>query len=196
MYVAARLAAGLAAACFFAAARRAAGLVAAAFFAAACFFTGFFVMERTLQAPRNVVNGGMRIVAAALVLLAGLALPPAPPVRAQALDAASREALGATLRMLQDPALRGAAISGSPQAGAADRQLQSLGGSPQLTQELYGLAAEIFADLARGTGGDVQRMTEALERGRTDPAGFAAMLSPATLQKLRELSVKISDRPR
>ena len=190
MYVAARLAAGFAAA-FFAPARRAAGFVAAAFL-----FTGFFVMERTLQAPRNVVNGGMRIVAAALVLLAGLALPPAPPVRAQALDAASREALGATLRMLQDPALRGAAISGSPQAGAADRQLQSLGGSPQLTQELYGLAAEIFADLARGTGGDVQRMSEALERGRTDPAGFAAMLSPATLQKLRELSVKISDRPR
>ena len=195
MYVAARLAAGFAAA-FFAPARRAAGFVAAAFFAAAFLFTGFFVMERTLQAPRNVVNGGMRIVAAALVLLAGLALPPAPPVRAQALDAASREALGATLRMLQDPALRGAAISGSPQAGAADRQLQSLGGSPQLTQELYGLAAEIVADLARGTGGDVQRMTEALERGRTDPAGFAAMLSPATLQKLRELSVKISDRPR
>ena len=195
MYVAARLAAGFAAA-FFAPARRAAGFVAAAFLAAAFLFTGFFVMERTLQAPRNVVNGGMRIVAAALVLLAGLALPPAPPVRAQALDAASREALGATLRMLQDPALRGAAISGSPQAGAADRQLQSLGGSPQLTQELYGLAAEIFADLTRGTGGDVQRMTEALERGRTDPAGFAAMLSPATLQKLRELSVKISDRPR
>ena len=195
MYVAARLAAGFAAA-FFAPARRAAGFVAAAFLAAAFLFTGFFVMERTLQAPRNVVNGGMRIVAAALVLLAGLALPPAPPVRAQALDAASREALGATLRMLQDPALRGAAISGSPQAGAADRQLQSLGGSPQLTQELYGLAAEIFADLARGTGGDVQRMSEALERGRTDPAGFAAMLSPATLQKLRELSVKISDRPR
>ena len=139
---------------------------------------------------------GMRIVAAALVLLAGLTLPPAPPAHAQALDAASREALGATLRMLQDPAQRGAAISGSPQAGAADRQLQSLGGSPQLTQELYGLAAEIFADLTRGTGGDVQRMTEALERGRTDPAGFAAMLSPATLQKLRELSVKISDRPR
>jgi len=195
VYVAARLAAGFAAA-FFAPARRAAGFVAAAFLAAAFLFTGFFVMERTLQAPRNVVNGGMRIVAAALVLLAGLALPPAPPVRAQALDAASREALGATLRMLQDPALRGAAISGSPQAGAADRQLQSLGGSPQLTQELYGLAAEIFADLARGTGGDVQRMSEALERGRTDPAGFAAMLSPATLQKLRELSVKISDRPR
>lgn len=195
MYVAARLAAGFAAA-FFAPARRAAGFVAAAFFAAAFLFTGFFFMERTLQAPRNVVNGGMRIVAAALVLLAGLALPPAPPVRAQALDAASREALGATLRMLQDPALRGAAISGSPQAGAADGQLQSLGGSPQLTQELYGLAAEVFADLARGTGGDVQKMSEALERGRTDPAGFAAMLSPATLQKLRELSVKVSDRPR
>jgi hypothetical protein len=37
---------------------------------------------------------------------------------------------------------------------------------------------------------------EAVDRARTDPAGFAAMLSPATQQRLRDLSVKISDAKR
>ena len=62
--------------------------------------------------------------------------------------------------------------------------------------EIYALAAAIFADLAQNTGGDVGKLSEALAGGRNNPAGFAATLSPATLQRLRELSVKISDRPR
>ena len=38
--------------------------------------------------------------------------------------------------------------------------------------------------------------TPRTERAKTDPAGFAAMLSPATLQRLRDLSVKLSDQKR
>jgi len=34
------------------------------------------------------------------------------------------------------------------------------------------------------------------ETGILDPAAFAAMLSPQTLQRLRELSIKISDQRR
>ena len=63
-------------------------------------------------------------------------------------------------------------------------------------QELYALAAEIFSELASNSGGDVGKMSQALARGTNDPVAFAATLSPATLQRLRELSVKISDRPR
>lgn len=131
----------------------------------------------------------------ALLVLA-LLLGSAMALDAQTLDPAREEALAATLRLLRDPALRGPAISGSPQAAGIDSQLQSLTGSPQLTQEVYELAAEIFNDLARNSGGDVGRMGQALEDARRDPAAFAAMLSPATLQKLREIAVKISDRPR
>lgn len=131
----------------------------------------------------------------ALLVLA-LLLGSAMALDAQTLDPASQEALAATLRLLRDPALRGPAISGSPQAAGIDSQLQSLTGSPQLTQEVYELAAEIFNDLARNSGGDAGRMSQALEDARRDPAAFAAMLSPATLQKLREIAVKISDRPR
>ena len=115
---------------------------------------------------------------------------------AQTLDAASQQALTETLKLLRDPALRDAAIAGSPQAGGIDRQIQSMAGSPELTQEIYELAAEIFSDLTRGTGGDVGRMSEALERARTDPAAFAAMLSPSTLARLQAVAGRISDRPR
>jgi hypothetical protein len=118
----------------------------------------------------------------------------AAPAAAQPLDAASSEALAATLRMLQDPTLRAAATAATPQATAVDQQIQAIAGSPALAQEIYALAAQVMSELTRSSGGDVTRMTDVLERGKTDPAGFAAMLSPATLQRLQELSTKISDR--
>ena len=135
---------------------------------------------------RNATLG----VAMLLILLA------AAPATAQSLDPASSEALAATLRMLQDPALRGAAVAGSPQATAVDLQIQSMAGSPATTQEIYALAAQVMDELTRASGGDARRMVEVLEQGKSDPAGFAAMLSPATLERLRELSTKLSDRAR
>ncbi len=128
----------------------------------------------------------------AAVALLALVLTAAPLV-GQTLDQASSEALAATLRMLLDPSLRGTAIAGNPQAGAVDAQIQALTGSPALTQELYAVAADVFRDLTQGAGGDVRTMSEALERGKVDPASFAAMLSPATLARLRGLATKISD---
>jgi hypothetical protein len=133
--------------------------------------------------------------ALALVALV-VALGPASPAAAQPLDATATEALAATLKMLLDPAQRGAAIAASPQAASIDQHVRSLTGSEALTQEFYALAAEVFQELAVGTGGDATRMTETLARARTDPAAFAALLSPETLRRLRQLSTKISDQRR
>jgi hypothetical protein len=120
----------------------------------------------------------------------------APPLHGQGLDPASAEALSATLRMLGDPASRGQAILGTPGAAEIDRQVQSIAGSSHLAQEIYEVAAAVFADLVTSSGGDAARMSDALERGKSDPAGFAARLSPETLQRLRELSTRISDAKR
>jgi len=130
------------------------------------------------------------------VLVVSIGLGTAGAGHAQTLDSASREALAAVTRVLQDPAARQAALAGQPGGASAQRQLEALTRSPALMEELYALAAEVFADLARGTSGDVGRMGEALERGRTDPGGFAALLSPPTLERLRALSVKITDQGR
>jgi hypothetical protein len=115
---------------------------------------------------------------------------------AQALDLASAEALAAVLRMLQDPAARGAGIAANPDAAAVDRNVQAMTGSAFLTEEFYALAAQVFTDLVQGSGGDLGRMQKSLADGLRDPAGFAAFLSPATLQQLRDLSGRISDQKR
>jgi hypothetical protein len=135
-------------------------------------------------------------VAIALFLALSLLVLPAPPLPAQTLDPAAAAALATTLRMLADPAVRGQILATDPTAAAIDKQVQGLAGSSQLAEEVYGLAAEVFADLARSSGGDPGRLSEALDRAKTDPAGFAAMLRPETLERLRALATKISDAQR
>jgi hypothetical protein len=133
-----------------------------------------------------------RAATALLIALSALATP----LAAQTLDPAAAEALATTLRMLADPAARGQVLATDPAAAAVDRQVQGMAGSSQLAQEVYGLAAEVFADLARSSGGDPRRLSEALERAKSDPAGFAAMLRPETLERLRALATRISDAQR
>ena len=111
-------------------------------------------------------------------------------------DPASADALATTLRMLADPATRGRIIASDPSAAEIDRQVQGMAGSSALVQEVYGLAAEVFADLTRNSNGDPRAMSAALDRAKSDPAGFAAMLRPETLERLRALSIKISDTQR
>ena len=73
-----------------------------------------------------------------------------------------------------------------------DQQVRALTGSPQLTQEVYGLAGEILAELMQSSGGDMNKLFDTLERAKTDPSGFVAGLSPETRDRLRELSEKIA----
>jgi hypothetical protein len=115
---------------------------------------------------------------------------------AQALDPAAAEALAAAMKILVDPAQRAGAVAGTPQAGPIDQDIRALTRSDALTQELYALAADVFRELAESSGGDLSKMSQTLERARTDPAGFAAGLSPQTLERLRQLSIRISDQPR
>jgi len=91
--------------------------------------------------------------------------------------------------MLEDPAARpGTTGSGSP---SSDPHLKALTESPELTQEFYELAAQIFSELVENAGGDVGRMNEAVTRGQSDPAAFAASLSPATRARLQALADRI-----
>jgi len=127
------------------------------------------------------------------LVVAALAWVMLGPAAAQPLDPASQSALDKTLQILLDPQARSGELSKSSQGAAVDQQVRALAGSDALTQEIYQVAGEVLKELAQSTGGDPQKMLLAVDRARTDPAGFAAMLSPATLQRLRDLSVKMSD---
>jgi len=120
----------------------------------------------------------------------------AGPAIAQNLDPASQDALDTVLHVLLDPQARSGELASNLQGAAVDQQTRILAGSDATAQELYQVAGEVLKELAQSSGGDPQKMLEAVDRARTDPAAFAAMLSPATLQRLRDLSVKISDTKR
>ncbi len=132
-----------------------------------------------------------------LVLLGALlALAAVGGVAAQPLDSTSQDALNKTLQILLDPGARSAGLAKNPEGTAIDQQVRALAGSDALTQEFYAVAGQILTELVQNTGGDAQKMLQVVERAKTDPAGFAAMLSPATQQRLRDLSVKLSDQKR
>jgi len=115
---------------------------------------------------------------------------------AQPLDPRSQDALGQTLQIILDPDARAAELAKNPQGVTADQQVRALTGSDALTQEFYAVAGQVLTELTQNSGGDAQKMLQAVERAKADPAGFAAMLSPATQQRLRELAVKLSDQKR
>jgi hypothetical protein len=123
-----------------------------------------------------------------------LALAVAGAAAAQALDPSSQDVLDKTLQILLDPNARAGELAKNSQGTAVDQQVRALAGSDALTQEFYALAGQVLTELVQNTGGDAQKMLQAVERAKTDPAGFAAMLSPATQQRLRDLSVKLSDK--
>jgi hypothetical protein len=123
-------------------------------------------------------------------------LTSAGPAATQPLDPTSQDALNQTLQILLDPNARAAELSKNPQGAAVDQQVRDLTGSEALTQEFYAVASQVLGELAQNSGGDAQKMLQAVERAKSDPAGFAAMLSPATQQRLRDLAIKLSDKKR
>ncbi len=129
------------------------------------------------------------VVALALLASAG-------STGAQPLDPRSQDALGQTLQIMLDPNARAAELAKNPQGATVDQQVRALTGSDALTQEFYAVAGQVLTELTQNSGGDAQKMLQAVERAKADPAGFAAMLSPATQQRLRELAVKLSDQKR
>ena len=128
-----------------------------------------------------------------LAMVLAVAAAPFASATAQTLDPASTTALEATVRLLQDPAQRGAAIAGNPQATAVDQQIQSLLATPELQEEFYGLVAAVFSDLLQSSGGDASQLTQTLASVKADPEAFLAKLSSQTVERLRAFAAKIPE---
>lgn len=120
-----------------------------------------------------------------IVVLALLALAPLRVAWPQPLDGPSTDALADTLRLLQS--------QGSVQL---DPRLAAIENSPELTKEFYEVAGAVFTDIVQRCGGDPQRMTELIDRAKSDPAGFAEMLTPPTRARLTALVDQLSAQQR
>lgn len=101
-------------------------------------------------------------------------------------------ALRSTQSMLTDPAQRQAEINKTPEGRAAAERLEKLGGTPEVNEQIYYLAADVFQNIVFETGGDVQKMKAILERAQKNPEEFARKLSETQKIKLKSISKSIS----
>ena len=112
------------------------------------------------------------------------------------LDAYDQEALQKTQELLKNSVERNQAIQKDDKAKAVDKHVQQMfGGDAQATDDIYKLAAELFADLAKDSKGDPEAMKKFLEEFHRDPAAFAKQWTPEQLHRLKELSNKVKVAP-
>src|SRR5690606_11502919 len=109
---------------------------------------------------RRPVRGGQaRLISCTignmtLLLLLALSIP----AHAEELDAASRQGLADTQKLLADPKLRQEAISKDPNAAKVDQNVPAVMGNPANAEEAYAISSEIMAELVQQTGGDPEKL--------------------------------------
>lgn len=130
----------------------------------------------------------MRFILIASFLISGAAF-------AEDLDRASSQAVQETKALLGDPAALQNYAKDHPEAAATQSQVNSLtGGNAVDTAAVYKLAAEIFANMAKDTGGDTASMQKTLTDAMKNPAAFAEKLSPDQRRELEALTKSIESR--
>lgn len=107
-------------------------------------------------------------------------------------DKYDEEALQKTVELLKNQSEREKSIKGDSSAEKADAYTKSLfGGDSQSTNDVYGLASDVFQDLAKKADGDPEKMKALIEEFQRDPAAFAEMWSPEQKKRLKEISNKV-----
>ena len=126
-----------------------------------------------------------------LVAVAFVTLAIHAPLQAQQVDPGSA-ALTEMLKSLTAPGGKGGPLGAGTGSGDIDQQVRALTGSPELTQEVYNLAAQVLGELLQSSGGDMNKLFDTLARAQSDPGTFAATLSPQTRERLKDLSDRIA----
>jgi hypothetical protein len=113
------------------------------------------------------------------------------------MDSASASALQDTMKDLNSPTNREGIIEKDPRAQAADQQLKSVaGGNPATAEAMYGLSGEVFDQIAKDSGGNVEQMNAIMKAAQANPAEFYQKYFNAESKgKVQELSRKISSEP-
>ena len=110
---------------------------------------------------------------------------------AEALDAASQEALQKTLTLLSNPEARDKAAHENAAARDADSRAQQIAGSAANKDTLYEVAGRVMEDLVRATGGDSEKMMQIIAQAQSNPQVLASKLSPATLAAITAASQQL-----
>jgi hypothetical protein len=111
------------------------------------------------------------------------------PAQAE-LDEHDQKALKDTQELLTDKEQRREAVERNAKSRAADRNARDLFGG-QMTDEVYALAADVFANVVKSANGDAKKMQEMMAEFRRNPAAFAASWTPEQKAKLKALAEKL-----
>lgn len=106
-------------------------------------------------------------------------------------DTASTTALVDTQNMLTDPAARAQGVKLHPMGTDVDNQVKQLGGSSENTDDIYGLAADVFGELMKEAGGDPLKAQELVQEATKNPAAWASKWTPEQQAKLKALSGRL-----
>lgn len=118
----------------------------------------------------------IRFTLLALLLTPLIAHAQSQPAESNGLDKYSQEALEKTQKLLTDPAQRQKAIATDQKAQAVHKQVEMVSGSPQNTDKMYQMAAEIMKTVAVQANGNPAKMQELMMQAQRDPAAFLRSL--------------------
>jgi len=114
------------------------------------------------------------------------------PNNSAAVDTATAKALQQTQALLTNPAERQKAVKTTPDAKRVDDAVNEMAGGKPVSNDVYSLAADVFANMVKQSNGDPVKMQEALEKFQKDPASFANGWTPEQKKKLRDLAGKLT----
>lgn len=102
------------------------------------------------------------------------------------------EPLIETQQLLKNKTEREKSLADNPKGTQADQFVKQLtGGDEKLTEEIYALAADVFANVVKDCNHDVSKMKDAIERFSKDPSKFTEMWTEKQKQQLQNLSEKL-----
>lgn len=139
--------------------------------------------------------GGLDLKLKISVIIFGFTILLSPSLRAD--DATvNADATNKTQQLLTDPNARNKAIATDPKAQQADAFIKNLtGNDAALTEEVYSLAADVFANVAKDCKGVVGKMKECMEKFTKNPDQFTATWTEAQKVKLKQLEEKLHITP-
>ncbi len=80
---------------------------------------------------------------------------------------------------------------GAAKGREAMNKVEQLGGSAEVNDEIFNLAADIFGSLTKEANGDPQKVKKILEEAQRNPEEFAKKLSASEKKKLHSISQKM-----
>ena len=113
---------------------------------------------------------------------------------AEQMDEHDQEALKKTMELLQNRMQREKVMKDDPEARQADETARQLLGDGADLEKFYKLSAQIFRNVAKENGGNVNEMMKQITKGKKDPHAFLNNMTDEQKAMIKELGLAAEGR--